>query len=100
MNAMPRRALLPYGRQSIGEDDIAAVSAALRADWLTTGPLVAELETEFARTTGSSHAVVCNSGTAALHLAALGLGLGPGDVAIVPSVTFVATANVVRFCGS
>lgn len=91
---------LPYGRQSIEEDDIAAVSSALHADFLTTGPLVAEFEKQFAHATGANHVVVCNSGTAALHLAVMGLGLGPGDAAIVPSLTFVSTANVVRFTGA
>ena len=89
---------LPYGRQDIDEDDIAAVASALRADFLTTGPLVEEFESAFARATGARYAVACNSGTAALHLAVLGFGVGPGDVAVVPSITFVATANVVRFC--
>lgn len=91
---------LPYGRQSIDDDDVAAVAQALRADMLTTGPLVEEFEGDFARATGASHAVACNSGTAALHLAALALGLGPGDAAIVPTLTFLATANAVRYTGA
>lgn len=91
---------LPYGRQSIDDDDIAAVAAALRADMLTTGPLVEAFERDFARASGAAHAVACNSGTAALHLAALALDLGPGDAAIVPSVTFLATANAVRYTGA
>lgn len=91
---------LPYGRQTIDDDDITAVAAALRSDFLTTGPLVAEYEQAFARATGARAAVASNSGTAALHLAALALDLGPGDVAIVPSVTFLATANVVRMTGA
>jgi UDP-4-amino-4,6-dideoxy-N-acetyl-beta-L-altrosamine transaminase len=100
MTAVARARMLPYGRQTIGEDDIVAVAAALRADLLTTGPLVEEFETAFAQATGARYAVACNSGTAALHLAVLALGLGPGDVAIAPSITFAATANVVRFCGA
>lgn len=91
---------LPYGRQSIDDDDVAAVAQALRADMLTTGPLVEEFEGDFARATAASHAVACNSGTAALHLAALALGLGPGDAAIVPTLTFLATANAVRYTGA
>jgi UDP-4-amino-4,6-dideoxy-N-acetyl-beta-L-altrosamine transaminase len=91
---------LPYGRQAIDDDDIAAVATALRANMLTTGPLVEFFERDFARATGAAHAVACNSGTAALHLAALALDLGPGDAAIVPSVTFLATANVIRFTGA
>lgn len=91
---------LPYGRQTIGEDDIAAVAAALRSDYLTTGPLVSRYEEAFAAATGAEHAVVSNSGTAALHLAAMALGLGPGDAAAVPTITFLATANAVRMTGA
>jgi UDP-4-amino-4,6-dideoxy-N-acetyl-beta-L-altrosamine transaminase len=94
------RPFLPYGRQCIEDDDIAAVTAALRSDFLTTGPLVEAFEAEFAKNTGGRFAVVCNSGTAALHLAVLALGLRPGDVAVVPAVTFIATANVVRMTGA
>lgn len=91
---------LPYGRQTIDDGDIAAVTAALRTDFLTTGPLVEHFEQEFARATGASYAVACNSGTAALHLAALAAGLGPGDFAVVPAVTFLSTANAVRMAGA
>lgn len=91
---------LPYGRQTIEDDDVDAIAAALRSDFLTTGPLVEEFEKAFAASTGASHAVVVNSGTAALHLAALALDLGPGDLAIVPTMTFVGTANVVRMTGA
>lgn len=91
---------LPYGRHLIEDDDIAAVIAAMGGDFLTTGPLVADYERKFAEATGAKHAVACNSGTAALHLAVLALGLGPGDAAIVPTMTFLATANVVRMTGA
>jgi UDP-4-amino-4,6-dideoxy-N-acetyl-beta-L-altrosamine transaminase len=91
---------LSYGRQSIEDDDVAAVAAALKGDMLTTGPRVEEFEEAFAHATGGVHAVACNSGTAALHLAALALDLEPGTAAIVPSLTFLATANVVRMCGA
>jgi UDP-4-amino-4,6-dideoxy-N-acetyl-beta-L-altrosamine transaminase len=91
---------LPYGRQTIEDDDIAAVAAALRADMLTTGPAVAEFERRFAEATGAAHVVACNSGTAALHLAALALDVGPGQAAVVPSLTFLATANAVRMTGA
>jgi UDP-4-amino-4,6-dideoxy-N-acetyl-beta-L-altrosamine transaminase len=94
------RPFLPYGRQTIEADDIAAVSAALAGDFLTTGPTVGAFEEAFATATGAKHAVACNSGTAALHLAALALDLRPGDVAIVSTLTFLATANVVRMCGA
>ena len=91
---------MPYGRQSIDEEDIAAVSAALRSDYLTTGPLVERFESEFAQATGSHYAVASNSGTSALHLALLALHLRPGDAAVVPTMTFLATANVVRMTGA
>ncbi len=91
---------LPYGRQSIDDDDIAAVAAALRSDFLTTGPLVERFETAFAAEVGARHAVACANGTAALHLAMMALGIGPADVCIAPSITFLATANCVRYVGA
>jgi UDP-4-amino-4,6-dideoxy-N-acetyl-beta-L-altrosamine transaminase len=91
---------LPYGRQFIDDDDIAAVTEALRADFLTTGPRVEAFETAFAEAVGAPHAVACSNGTAALHLAMLALGLGEGDVAIAPSITFLATANCARYVGA
>lgn len=95
-----RSDFLPYGRQHIDEDDIAAVAAVLRGEMITTGPAVDAFEDAFARRVGARHAVSCSSGTAALHLAALALGLGPGDCAIVPTLTFLATANAVRYVGA
>lgn len=92
--------LLPYGRQTIEDDDLAAVAAALGADFLTTGPLVGRFEAAFARATGAAHAVACNSGTAALHLAVLALDLAEREAAVVPAMTFLATANVVRMTGA
>lgn len=91
---------LPYGRQSVDEDDIAAVAAVLRSDFLTGGPGVASFEAAFAATAGAKHAVACSSGTAALHLSAIALGLGPGDHVVVPNITFLATANALRFVGA
>ncbi len=91
---------LPYGRQTIDDADIAAVANALRGDFLTTGPTVARFEAAFAAATGAAHAVASNSGTAALHLAAMAIGLGPGYAAIVPTLTFLATANAVRMTGA
>jgi UDP-4-amino-4,6-dideoxy-N-acetyl-beta-L-altrosamine transaminase len=91
---------LPYGRHSVDEDDIAAVVAVLKSDWLTNGPVVHAFEQAFAEKTGAQHAIVCNSGTAGLHLAAMALGLCEGDVAIVPTMTFLATANAVRYVGA
>src|SRR5579871_288526 len=84
---------LNYGRQAIGEDDIAAVVDVLRGDWLTTGPAVERFEAALREETGAEHAVVCNSGTAALYLAARAAGLKPGDSVIVPAMTFAATAS-------
>ena len=94
------QAFLPYGRQTIEDDDVAALAEAVRGDFLTTGPGVGQFEEAFARACGATHAVASNSGTAALHLAALALDLGPGQAAVVPVVTFLATANVVRMCGA
>jgi UDP-4-amino-4,6-dideoxy-N-acetyl-beta-L-altrosamine transaminase len=84
---------LNYGRQAIGEDDIAAVVDVLRGDWLTTGPAVERFEAALSEETGAEHAVVCNSGTAALFLATRAAGLKPGDSVIVPAMTFAATAS-------
>lgn len=91
---------LPYGRQDIDDSDIAAVTAALRSDWLTQGPRVEAFEAALAARVGAAEAVACSSGTAALHLAALALGLGPGDAVVVPAVTFMATANAARMVGA
>ena len=91
---------LPYGRQTIDEDDIAAVSEALRADFLTTGPRVEAFEAAFAEVVGARHAVACANGTAALHLAMLALAVRPGEAVIVPSITFLATANCARYVGA
>lgn len=92
--------VLPYGRQTIEDDDIAAVAEALRADFLTTGPTVEAFERAFAETVGARHAVACANGTAALHLAMLALRVQPGEVVIAPSITFLATANCARYVGA
>ncbi len=92
--------LLPYGRQSIDEDDIQAVVDVLRSDWLTTGPKVAEFEEAFAARVGAKYAVSFSSGTAALHGAAFAAGLKPGDEAITTPMTFAATANCVLYQGA
>jgi UDP-4-amino-4,6-dideoxy-N-acetyl-beta-L-altrosamine transaminase len=91
---------LPYGRQTIEDDDLAAVAAALRADFLTTGPTVEAFEIAFKHKVGAQHAVAAANGTATLHLAMLALGVGEGEVCIVPSVTFLATANCARYVGA
>jgi UDP-4-amino-4,6-dideoxy-N-acetyl-beta-L-altrosamine transaminase len=92
--------LLPYGRQTIEDDDIAAVVAALKADFLTTGPTVDAFESAFAEKVGARHAVACANGTAALHLAMLALEVQPGEAVIAPSITFLATANCARYVGA
>jgi UDP-4-amino-4,6-dideoxy-N-acetyl-beta-L-altrosamine transaminase len=94
-----REKLLPYGRQSIDEDDIAAVVETLRSDWLTTGPKVNEFEEAFAAWVGARYAVSFSSGTAALHGAAFAAGLGAGDEAITSPMTFAATANCILYQG-
>lgn len=91
---------LPYGRQSIDDDDIAAVAAVLRSDALTNGPATEAFERALAETTGAGDVVACSSGTSALHLAVLGLGLKAGDQVIVPSLTFLASANCARYAGA
>ena len=95
-----RTAMLPYARQSITDEDVAAVTAALRSDWLTTGPRIPAFERELAAYAGAKHAVAFSSGTAALHGAAIAAGLGPGDEAITTPLTFVATANCVLYAGA
>lgn len=95
-----RPAFLPYGRQVIEDDDIAAVSEVLRGDYLTTGPAVARFEAALASYTGARQAIVCANGTAALHMAARALGLGPGTKVIVPAITFLATASAPHMNGA
>jgi UDP-4-amino-4,6-dideoxy-N-acetyl-beta-L-altrosamine transaminase len=95
-----RSTFLPYAHQVIDDADIAAVTAALRSDWLTTGPRVPAFEDALCAATGARHAVAFSSGTAALHGAAVAAGLGPGDTAITTPMTFVATANAVLYAGA
>jgi UDP-4-amino-4,6-dideoxy-N-acetyl-beta-L-altrosamine transaminase len=91
---------IPYGRQSIGEEDIRAVVDVLRSDFLTQGPAVPAFEEAVARHCAAAHAVAVNSATSALHLACLALGVGAGDVVWTSPITFVASANCARFCGA
>jgi perosamine synthetase len=95
-----RQTLLPYGHQSIEEEDIQAVVEVLRSDWLTTGPKVREFEDALAARVGAKYAVAFSSGTAALHGAAFAAGLKPGDEAITSPMTFAATANCVLYQGA
>lgn len=95
-----RSTLLPYARQEVSDDDVAAVTAALRSDWLTTGPLVPVFEEALAAATGARQAVAFSSGTAALHGALASLALGPGDEVLTTPLTFAATANAVLLAGA
>ena len=90
---------IPYGKQVIDHDDIAAVDEALRSAWLTTGPRVGEFERAFAEFCGASEGVAVNSGTAALHAAMRALKIGAGDEVIVPAITFAASSNAVVYEG-
>ena len=92
-----REKFLPYGRQSLDEDDITAVVEVLRSDWLTTGPKVGEFEERFAAWVGAKYAVSFSSGTAALHGATFSAGLESGDEAITTPLTFCATANCIVY---
>ena len=92
--------MIPYGRHQIDDDDIAAVTEVLCSDFLTTGPAVRRFEEALSKITEAEYAIACANGTAALHLCTMALGLGPGDAVIVPAVTFLATANAVRYTGA
>jgi len=92
---------IPCFRPAIGEEEIAAATAVLRSGWLTTGPKAREFEEKFAAYMGRDvEAVAVNSATAGLHLAAEACGIGPGDEVIVPTVTFTASASVIRYLGA
>ena len=91
--------MIPYGRQSINDADIAAVVAALKSDWLTTGPLVEEFESALEKVVGAP-CISVSSGTAALHCAYSAIGLEPGDEVITPPITFIATQATATFFGA
>ena len=91
---------LPYGRQEITETDIAAVVAVLKSDWLTQGPTIARFEDCLTKFVGAREAVACATGTAALHLAMLALGVGEGDTVVTSPNTFLASANCARYVGA
>ena len=91
---------VPFFRPSMTKAEIDEVVACLRSGWLTTGPRVKRFETDLAEVVGAKHAVAVNSCTAALHLAVEALGLGPGQAVLVPTMTFAATAEVVRYMGA
>ena len=87
---------VPLADVEMTDADIDAIAATYRSGWLSMGPRIAEFEAAFAEYAGAAHAVAVSSGTAALHLQGLAAGLGPGDEVIVPSMTFVASANAVE----
>jgi UDP-4-amino-4,6-dideoxy-N-acetyl-beta-L-altrosamine transaminase len=92
--------MIPYGRQSISDDDVEAVVRVLRGDWLTQGPTVSEFEQAVAAVTGARRAVAFSSGTAALHAALAVSGVGPGDRVATSPLTFMASANCARYVGA
>ena len=92
--------MIPYARPSIGEAEIAEVEACLRSGWLSTGPRAMRFERELAEYLGVRHALGACSGTAALHLAVLAAGVGPGDEVITTPMTWVSTANVILHAGA
>jgi dTDP-4-amino-4,6-dideoxygalactose transaminase len=94
-----RSEYLVFGSPEIREEEMEEVLATLRSAWIGTGPRVARFESEFREYAGAGHAVAVNSCTAGLHLAMMGLGLGPEDEVIVPAMTFAATANAVIHAG-
>jgi perosamine synthetase len=95
-----REAFLPFAMPDVGEAEIAEVTSVLRSGWLTSGPKVTRFEAEFAAFVGARYAVAVNSCTAAMHLALEAIGLREGDEVIVPTYTFAATAEVVRYFGA
>ncbi len=92
--------MIPYGKQNISEEDIAAVADVLRSDFLTQGPAVEKFEREFAEYTEAKYAVAVSNATAALHLSCLALGLKSGDSLWTSPITFVASANCALYCGA
>ncbi|WP_420335136.1 UDP-4-amino-4,6-dideoxy-N-acetyl-beta-L-altrosamine transaminase [Roseibium sp.] len=92
--------MLPYGRQSVDDDDIAAVVSVLKSDFLTQGPVVPAFENAVAKKVDAGFGVAANSATSALHVAVQSLGVGPGDRVWTSPITFVASANCARYCGA
>lgn len=90
--------IIPYGKQYINDDDITAVTKALKSDFLTQGPLIAEFENAFAEYIGCKYAIALSNGTAALHLCAIALGVNENSNVITSPLTFVASANCIKYC--
>src|SRR6266487_5655314 len=95
-----RETMLGFQPPAIGEEEIAAVAETLRSGWLTTGPRAAELERRMAEYLEAKHVLALASGTAALHLSLVALGVGPGDEVITTPITWPATANVIVHTGA
>ncbi len=91
--------MIPYGRQHITQADIEAVIATLQSDYLTQGPAITQFENNFAQYIGCKYAVAVTNGTAALHLAAMALGVKAGSKVITTTITFAASANCIKYCG-
>ena len=102
MQTAPQRRATFLGFQppAVGDEEVAAVADTIRSGWLTTGPRAAELERRFAELCGAPHVLAVSSGTAALHLSLLALGVGPGDEVITTPITWPATVNVIVHCGA
>ncbi|MBN9098481.1 MAG: DegT/DnrJ/EryC1/StrS family aminotransferase [Pseudonocardia sp.] len=92
--------MIPVMKPTLGEEEAQAVAEAVRSGWVAQGPRVAEFEKAFAASVGADHGVATSNCTTALHLCLYVLGVGPGDEVIVPSFSFIATANAVRYCGA
>ena len=89
-----------YGHQYIDDADIQAVSAVLKSDYLTCGPAITALESKLCEITGAKYAVAVSNCTAALHIACMAAGIGPGDEVITSPITFAASANCALYCGA
>lgn len=100
MSGAEKPLYLPYGRQSVDDEDVAAVVSVLRGNYLTTGPVVEAFEERLEKKFGGGIAVSCANGTAALHLAFLALDIRPDDIVVVPTMTFLASANAARLVGA
>ena len=99
LTTMPKT-IIPVARPFVGEEEEHAVLQVLRSGWLSQGPRVAEFERQFAEYVGAKHAIAVSSCTTALHLALIAAGVGPGDEVLCPSLSFIATANSIRYVGA